>query len=1464
MAAHSQIEDEPKSPRQSIGLQELDTKEKSFRYLDFAESGANAALNKWGQFLQFSRLVVDDGDCDSWNYISVEPRHILRLEHIAPAMGSFNPDQEVNYSEDERRALGWAPDNPEWKPSVYHLNDSDAYQRKHDEFNTLCMQNQGLGLRFSGNTNISEPEHYYRNDRWPEVRYTVEGKVKVVLQYYIENGEIIQDMCLTSESTEETELTLEFELTTGIRVAPGNMRGPKEKRAEEHDFDHFLQQVLENGAPAGCQWRISRGNYYATASLFKDGQPKPFRLLRAGEQIDEAGCNIEIRSNDSIMHRETLILGPRAKTKFTSAFKIEHIGIRNTPPPQYFDISPRLESLQDRWWSFDTESSSFIFRRNLETILSHAMPLPRVKDEAFQPYVLQDHDLMNTFQTWSSSLNQVRYLLEIDKILQHPGKADEITTSHYRRRIREVIFGYFVWLLKYAESNGFPESILLHWSGKVIRKPREESADPANPSDTPGPFEPELSKYQDQFQNCCQFLVLLDMCLINYPNEEPLFTRMVKKFLKQAWEPIEMSKHRGSHLWPDNLERLGEYPPPYARFLDGGDYLHCGYGGQDIHVYVITTQVLVWRAIKSTKRLLALVHKDPNWSLWSIDQSLDDKAIRDRTIEVFRRDSTDTDHDYFPDRFFSKIRGHVKESFLDQWSCDIVVPSFVEDFFRNKDELFAWTETLRHYDAFGDSVMGTIINTWDSFLRYQVAVGQHRRQMFRESFEARAYSVGLFTNETITPGSHCPYATSWSVVTYLLASDHAKLPYPQFIIPMNTEPPNRGNRTSMFQPDGLQNAGVITGASVRISQALDTSVRHRRIKLGRRGKGLDLTAEELAQVNDPPSYGEWYWFREPFFMKHKPPKIEMNKNFVEEFLTPERNWSYFWDSIKGKNDFVKTMTEISNYDWGGSDGEWRVTEIKWTGEFISRLRLMDSQKMRFDDQTILPDNLWITEFNINFIIASNVCDTVGLFDPAYFPKKHAKFQGITAAVPGPDLMVIADAAIGFRIIGDLHDRYWTCYVFYDFGTKQLTPDARDKVANSDYGKTASQRKCLEGFLVHQALDLLILETKKILQVIAESVGAKEDRSQTLYTPLLTEDDLSEENFLTTMSKNSVFYPWLLRVYGALRDKCAKSRGVAELWLSAEKTRKYKPRWCENDQKEFGQDVAKKRREVKARCTMLEKLETNLNERIERIKILKESSIVAIQELNWASPAKTLARITLAVTFATFLLLMNLDFLHRKLAALIASVQKSIRQKMGEDSESSRVKSAYQEKRPAWKYWKNHAHRLSQVEHRKKSNDKDSDPKESGWWYWHFMAIFIIIVVPVQELTFIIRTLRRKKVKKSGPLKRLVRIPWAPIWVVQLAVVYIIMLVGYAVVFLVPLMHHAAVWLWNGNEEDELSPTREDERSLISQIDSPSEDIKPVSWWMRPAKTMQFAIVTQALRSERRVNDPERQNIHPST
>ncbi|CAZ82299.1 unnamed protein product [Tuber melanosporum] len=673
------------------------------------------------------------------------------------------------------------------------------------------------------------------------------------------------------------------------------------------------------------------------------------------------------------------------------------------------------------------------------------------------------------------------------------------------------------------------------------------------------------------------------------------------------------------------------------------------------------------------------------------------------------------------------------------------------------------------------------------------------------------------------------------------------------------------------------------------------------------------------------------------------------------------NWS-FWETSKGKEKFLKSMADMPNYDWGGErnalfkpsrtgkldrfrggkallklqEKRDRRTDKKrilvmgdcmiqhlislmanldlqeagHIGEFLSRLRHTDSHKMRFEEKTLMPDNLWITEFNINFIITAPFqADVESPLLPNYFPRRRAKFLSMNDVEPDH---IMAEAAMGFRIIGDLHDRYWTCYVFYDFGSREPVTDAWSRVDHLDSCKTPSQRKCLEGFLVRHALDLVLSEAKIILGIIAKPMGGNK-KSQSLFNPLLTEDDLSGENYFKTMNKNSVFYPWLLEVCSALLEKCKETRSVAEQWISAEKTREYKPRWSEKDQKSFGEEVAKNRADVMARCAKLEKMAKNLQERIDRNKTLKESlsselalreartstqlahtvnlfavvttiylpltfstSIVAIQDLHWKYPAKTLVRIMLAVTFGTLILLMNLAFLRRHFTTLKTWAQDSIRQRMEGASEpkgSASKEHIYQEKQPAWKYWKERARGLQEAEKRSTLlTDNVSHDGESNWWYWYFMAIYIAVVVPVQELTFIILTLRFQKIKDAGPLKKLVRLPWAPIWILQLALVYVVILAGHTALSLSRLAHRTAVWLWTGNDVAEswkAAQEEEDRKSSVPEPEADDKSLKPepdstkkggvlAAWFKKPAKIMQLLIVAEALPSKEKEIDEEKQ------
>jgi hypothetical protein len=179
---------------------------------------------------------------------------------------------------------------------------------------------------------------------------------------------------------------------------------------------------------------------------------------------------------------------------------------------------------------------------------------------------------------------------------------------------------------------------------------------------------------------------------------------------------------------------------------------------------------------------------------------------------------------------------------------------------------------------------------------------------------------------------------------------------------------------------------------------------------------------------------------------------------------------------------------------------------------------------------------------------------------------------------------------------------------------------------------------------------------------------------------------------------------------------------------------------------------------------------------------------------------------------------------------------------------TRKKPVHQEEQPTWKYWKDRAHSLHKAEKRSMLlSDNDIHGNESDWWYWYFLAIFVIVVVPVRELTFIIRTVRLQKIENAGPLKKLVRLPGALIWVPQLALVYLIILAGYAILTLVGLVHLTAVWLWTGHgitEGENAGP--ENEGSLMPEPNSANEDRGLVDWLLEPAEKMGLSKVAGAL------------------
>ena len=85
-----------------------------------------------------------------------------------------------------------------------------------------------------------------------------------------------------------------------------------------------------------------------------------------------------------------------------------------------------------------------------------------------------------------------------------------------------------------------------------------------------------------------------------------------------------------------------------------------------------------------------------------------------------------------------------------------------------------------------------------------------------------------------------------------------------------------------------------------------------------------------------------------------------------------------------------------------------------------------------------------------------------------------------------------------------------------------------------------------------------------------------------------------------------------------------------------------------------------------------------------------------------------------------------------------------------------------------------------------------------------------------------------------------------------------------------LVHRTAVWLWTGNNIAEAKKvesggnkkeSEEDEKG--SEPESTREDRGPFDWWMRPAKTMQFFIVAEALQSEKKAEGADLEKQEPT-
>lgn len=148
----------------------------------------------------------------------------------------------------------------------------------------------------------------------------------------------------------------------------------------------------------------------------------------------------------------------------------------------------------------------------------------------------------------------------------------------------------------------------------------------------------------------------------------------------------------------------------------------------------------------------------------------------------------------------------------------------------------------------------------------------------------------------------------------------------------------------------------------------------------------------------------------------------------------------------------------------------------------------------------MPENIWVHEFNINFIaflIPQLNPEALDEGKSKHFaPKKRSRMISINPTVAPESLPVLTDGVFGFRFSGDLHDRFWTGLSVMDLGyiterEAKFGLDYRSGPYYEEIKKRWRQRKVVEGLLVLEAMNIVLRETERIMDYVDDEMeGAR--------------------------------------------------------------------------------------------------------------------------------------------------------------------------------------------------------------------------------------------------------------------------------------------------------------------------------------------------------------------------------------
>ena len=444
----------------------------------------------------------------------------------------------------------------------------------------------------------------------------------------------------------------------------------------------------------------------------------------------------------------------------------------------------------------------------------------------------------------------------------------------------------------------------------------------------------------------------------------------------------------------------------------------------------------------------------------------------------------------------------------------------------------------------------------------------------------------------------------------------------------------------------------------------------------------------------------------------------------------------------------KRVVELSSQDKESVLICWLSASEEEKPLFLEFFRRHESSESFFGERAHWQGNVWETEFHLGFHELLTVEIEDDSDDDSRSAESLDKDSGRqhshrqTSNQPfAPNPHEIKPVALGFRFVGDLRDRFWTCHFFssvtdgfsgiihehYRFGS------TRDKL----HAERQGQRKVLELTYVEKALGELRRSIDKILAAFEKDLEAPESK------------DPANESFVFIHDYSSLY----MEIGGKLRNVSQQldaSLSTIEQWERREEARGLRSRWSQKDEERHGGKLRDLTMKCKFTVQQLRVQQGRLREQ-RRIADQRHNNLVSYKQLQEARTSTQSAAdvrlftyvtiIFLPLSFSsslfsmggapkgstisvmvpttavaltiTFLLIANLKLMDRHWSFWVNRLNARTREQMKGSEQSQK--------------WKDISRQLEETTQRRliKSNFEQGLPAESNWWYIKFWLSYAI-------------------------------------------------------------------------------------------------------------------------------------------